>query len=123
MDRHVRGCRVVGFQRWEQRLTLPDPNDRHVLAAAMACVADQIVTFNLKDFPAVVLAPFGMVAIVPDSFAMQFAASGLLVAAAADQRASLVRPSLSLAEYLDGLRRNGLPATAAALTADHAGQF
>jgi hypothetical protein len=123
MDRHVRGCRVVGYQRWEQRLTLSDPNDRHVLAAALACVADQIVTFNLKDFPALVLAPFGMVAMAPDNFAMQFASSGLLVAAAADHRASLVRPSLSVAEYLDGLRRNGLPATAATLAADHAGQF
>src|SRR5690349_21302110 len=34
MDEHVLGCRVSGYQRWEQRLTLPDPDDRHVLAAA-----------------------------------------------------------------------------------------
>src|SRR6516225_8923977 len=34
MDRHVRGCRVRGYERWEDRLTLPDPDDRHVLAAA-----------------------------------------------------------------------------------------
>src|SRR5262245_50452430 len=38
MDQHVRGCRVRGYQRWERRLTLPDPDDRHVLAAALACV-------------------------------------------------------------------------------------
>src|SRR3982751_645976 len=31
MDQHVRSCRVRGYQRWEQRLTLPDANDRHVL--------------------------------------------------------------------------------------------
>jgi hypothetical protein len=34
MDQHVRGCRVRGYERWEQRLKLPDANDRHVLAAA-----------------------------------------------------------------------------------------
>jgi predicted nucleic acid-binding protein len=28
------------------------PKDRHVLAAALACQADCLVTFNLKDFPA-----------------------------------------------------------------------
>jgi hypothetical protein len=27
------------------------PKDRHVLAAAVACRADCVVTFNLKDFP------------------------------------------------------------------------
>src|SRR3954464_1869401 len=36
MDQHVRGCRVHGYQRWEQRLALPDADDRHVLAAALA---------------------------------------------------------------------------------------
>src|SRR5947207_115920 len=39
MDQHVRGCRVRGYERWERRLLLPDANDRHVLAAALACVA------------------------------------------------------------------------------------
>src|SRR5215471_15991832 len=38
MDQHVRGCRVHGYQRWERRLTLPDPDDRHVLVGALACV-------------------------------------------------------------------------------------
>lgn len=28
------------------------PKDRHVLAAALACKADYLVTFNLRDFPA-----------------------------------------------------------------------
>jgi PIN domain len=123
MDQHVRGCRVHGYERWEQRLSLPDPNDRHVLAAALACVADVIVTFNTSDFPVEILRPFGVVAVVPDTFVIQFLDTGIVIPAAAEHRASLRRPPLSPADYLDHLRRNGLPATAAALAGDHAGSF
>lgn len=115
MDRHVRGCRVRGYQRWEQRLTPPDENDRHVLAAALACVADVIVTFNTTDFPPAALAPFHIVAIEPDAFVYQLMESGIVASAAADHRASLTRPSMSASEYLDALVRNRLPGAAAAL--------
>jgi hypothetical protein len=117
MDEHVRGCRVRGYQRWEQRLTLPDADDRHVLAAALACVVDVIVTFNTADFPASYLAPFGVVAIGPDPFVLQLMQSGIVVSAATEHRAALVRPPFSVEEYLDALRRNGLPGVADALTA------
>ncbi len=123
MDEHVRGCRVRGYRRWEQRLTLPDPNDRHVLAAALICAADAIVTFNTSDFPANVLSPFRVAAVEPDAFVTQLMGSGLVVAAAREHRASMRRPALSAEEYLDALRRNRLPATAAALVADHLGRF
>jgi hypothetical protein len=118
MDRHVRGCRVRGYQRWEERLTLPDPDDRHVLAAALACVADLIVTFNTADFPEATLGPFGVVAVEPDAFAYQLMESGIVTAAAADHRASLRRPPFSAADYLDALVRNRLPGTAAALATE-----
>lgn len=49
-------------------LTLPDPNDQHVLAAAIAAEAVLIVTFNLIDFPPSLLAPNGIEAIHPDDF-------------------------------------------------------
>src|SRR5438477_3022186 len=78
MDQHVLGCRVHGYQRWEQRLTLPDPKDRHVLAAALACVADVIVTINTSDFPADVLSPFGVTAVLPDTFVTQLAESNIV---------------------------------------------
>lgn len=115
MDRHIPGCRVHGYRRWEGRLTLPDPNDRHVLAAALACVADVIVTFNTRHFPPSALSPFGVAAVHPDDFVCQLMDSGIVVAAAAEQRAALSRPALSPSEYLDALRRNRLPAAAAAL--------
>jgi predicted nucleic acid-binding protein len=60
---------VQGWQHIEPGLTgLPDVDDRHVLAAAICGHADAIVTFNLGDFPAAALAPFGVEAQHPDDF-------------------------------------------------------
>jgi hypothetical protein len=115
MDEHVRGCRIRGYERWEQRLTLPDAGDRHVLAAALACIADQIVTFNVSDFPSDALSPFGVASVVPDAFVLQLVDSGIVRAAAAEHRASLQRPPMSATDYGEALRRNGLPASAALL--------
>jgi hypothetical protein len=115
MDEHVRGSRVRGYERWEQRLTLPDPDDRHVLAAALACAADVLVTFNTSDFPANILSPFGMTAVPPDEFLLSLWEPGLVADAIADHRAALTRPALTRVDYLEALRRNGLPRTAAAL--------
>jgi predicted nucleic acid-binding protein len=50
----------------EQRLHLPDDNDLHVLAVAIAGHADCIVTFNAKDFPRHILAEEGIARRDPD---------------------------------------------------------
>lgn len=118
MDRHVIGGRVRGYERWEERLILPDPDDRHVLAAALACIADVIVTFNIDDFPAAVLRPFGVTTDTPDAFVLSLLPSGIVLPTAAEHRATLRRPRMSAADYLDALRRNGLSGTAAALAVD-----
>ncbi len=52
----------------EARLLLPDPNDRHVLATAIAGHADAIITFNAQDFPGHVLADEGIQRRDPDGF-------------------------------------------------------
>lgn len=49
-------------------IELPDQDDAHVLAAAIAGHADCIVTSNLKDFPASTLMRYGIEAIDPDTF-------------------------------------------------------
>lgn len=50
MCRAVRDCLVVGYESLVGAITLPDPEDRHVLAAAIKARAQVIVTHNLKDF-------------------------------------------------------------------------
>ena len=50
---------VEGCEPLIEGLKLPDPDDRHVLAAAIKVGAETIVTSNLKDFPADYLAPMG----------------------------------------------------------------
>jgi hypothetical protein len=42
--------------------------DRHVLAAAVRCGAETIVTYNLKDFPHSALAPYSITAQGPSTF-------------------------------------------------------
>lgn len=59
---------VYGWEPHEALLTLPDPNDRHALAAALVADADYIVTYNLKDFPSGYLSQHSIQAIHPDDF-------------------------------------------------------
>lgn len=68
MNAHVRDCLVTGYETLIDAITLPDPKDRHVLAAAIRAGADVIVTFNLKDFPENDLKPYGIEAQHPDDF-------------------------------------------------------
>ena len=78
-------------------LDLPDLDDRHVLAAAIAGRADVIVTLNLKDFPASTLAPFNIEAQHPDEFIAHVLSLAPPVALGAikEMRARLKRPPFS----------------------------
>lgn len=57
------------------RLWLPDANDVHVLAAAIAGNADVILTVNAKDFPRGILAEEGLSRSDPDAFLVGLYAS------------------------------------------------
>lgn len=57
----------------QARLWLPDPDDIHVLAAAIAGHADGIMTLNNKDFPAGILAEEGLSRVNPDAFLFEVA--------------------------------------------------
>ncbi len=97
------------------RRRLPDPDDRHVLAAALRGSAQAIVTFNLKDFPAQILDPFDE-AIHPDDFLghQLELAPELVLQALREQAAATATPPLSIAALLQILEKAGSPTFAAA---------
>lgn len=68
MTRSVLDSQIEGYESIINILQLPDPNDRHVLAAAIIGHADAIVTFNLKDFPQDALDQYHIEAQHPDDF-------------------------------------------------------
>lgn len=61
---------IAAQEGLEHRLWLPDPNDIHVLASAIAGSADAIITNNAKDFPRHILAEEGLWRQDPDQFLM-----------------------------------------------------
>jgi hypothetical protein len=117
MDRSTRDCLVTGYQHLNDYLTLPDPNDRHVLAAAIVGRCDVIVTQNLKDFPTEILASFGIEAQHPDEFLSNHLnlAPGIFCSAVQKVRHRLKNPPYSVDEYLENLLLQGLVATVAEL--------
>lgn len=68
---------VVGYETLIPGLSLPDLDDRHVLAAAIVGKASVIVTWNLKDFPAAALRPHGITCVSPDEFLIRLHEDGL----------------------------------------------
>lgn len=120
MARAFPGAAVESYERHEAALSLPDPDDRHVLAAAVEAAADEVVTWNLDDFPDAVLAPLGTRAVSPDDFvaSMVEADRGRVVAVLRRHRAQLRRPPLTATEYLGRLANAGLVSAAAALRSE-----
>jgi PIN domain-containing protein len=96
---------------------LPDVDDAHVVAAAMACGAEVIVTFNLGDFPDDVLKRLGIEAQHPDSFVMHLIDldRGAIEAVIEAMSANRKDPPMTYDEILDTLHVRGLPRSAAEL--------
>ena len=117
MDAHVQDALVTGYESRISTLTLPDADDRHVLAAAVQCGANVIVTFNLPDFPATHLAPYAVEAVHPDEFVMRLLDDEpqVLCAAVRQQRLALQKPAKTVVEFLPVLEQCGMTRTVAAL--------
>jgi predicted nucleic acid-binding protein len=117
MNLAVRYCLVTGYEPLISALALPDADDRHVLAAAVAGRCDVIVTLNLKDFPAAALTSYGIEVQHPDEFLSNHLrlAPGVFRDAVRRLRARLTNPPYSVGDYLGILKQQGLVATAAEL--------
>jgi hypothetical protein len=113
MDRAVPDCLVTGFESIVPALSLPDPEDRHVLAAAIIAEANVIVTVNLKDFPVDVLSSYGIKAQHPDSFIAELIELEPRRVRAAIQtiQSRLNHPPVSFDDYMEVLMRQGLTAS------------
>lgn len=118
MNRAVSDALVAGSEDLIASLTLPDPDDRHVLAAAIRGRADVIVTSNLKDFPETALKPYDIEAQHPDEFINHLLSldEALVVAAVKANRARLKDPLKTPEAYLFPLQQQDLAQTVRGLT-------
>lgn len=119
MNRAVRDCLVTGYEALIDAIELPDPGDRHVLAAAIKARAQVIVTRNLKDFPSAVLEQWDMEAKSADDFILDQIDLNRDAVYGAVQRITDSRgnPPATFSDVLAMLERDGLVESAAALRA------
>ncbi len=117
MNRAFPSASVQGFEPIIAKLTLPDPDDRHVLATAMYARAHLIITINLNDFPPAALRAYGIAPAHPDQFVNYLFAldeNGAL-AAIAKARRRLRAPSMTPTEFIESIEKVGMLLTASRL--------
>ena len=111
MHEHFAEALVTEYEHLIRTLEHPDADDRHVLAAAIHCSAQYIVTDNLVDFPPEVLGHFDIEAIDADGFlSLTFElypseALGVLC----DLREAYSNPPFTPSEFVLDLTAKGLP--------------
>lgn len=117
MDLHIYDAKIFDYQHLIPDLDLPDPDDRHVLAAAIVGQCNLIVTQNIKDFPPAVLDAYGIEAIHPDDCLGELLQTYQTPFCAVIKtiRANLKNPPYSVDDYLNALDRVGLAGTATRL--------
>lgn len=101
---------IKGYEKFINGLKLPDPNDRHILAAALKSKSGVIVTFNVKDFPQDYLKNFEIEIQHPDIFVSNLINLDELRAnlALTSQVKRLVNPPKTKQEIITTLEKCGL---------------
>ncbi len=117
MNAAVRDCLVANYEWRIDNLTLPNADDRHVLAAALKANAQVIVTYNLRDFPNDALQSHQLEAQHPDDFILRVIALNPLVVRETIEThwQALRNPPKTPTQYLETLSNQRLPKTDAAL--------
>ena len=102
MNEHILDSLVTDYEDLIPTITLPDPDDRRVLAAAIRGNAELIVTYNLKDFPQSTLSHFNIEAQHPDIFVERLLNLNetLVCETIRQQRLDLKNPPMSVEELL-----------------------
>jgi predicted nucleic acid-binding protein len=109
----VRDCLVSGYEPLIESIETPDPDDRHVIAAAVRCHAQVIVTNDSTGFPAETLSLYGIEAQTADEFVshcVDLDPNGFV-----DILQRMVEPftdpPMDMLELIDALERDGLTAS------------
>ncbi|MGH7583160.1 MAG: PIN domain-containing protein [Gemmatimonadales bacterium] len=110
MCRALPDCLVREYHGLADTAELPDPRDRHIVAAAIRCGAQAIITTNLKDFPDHVLARWDLEAKHPDEFVNESIdiAPGVVVGCLTEPAAALKSPPQTVEQLLARFRAIGL---------------
>ena len=114
MERAFPEALVTDHQGLIEVLELPDPDDRHVLAAALQTKAAVIVTENLRDFPVAVLARYDIEPVGLDDFIADILdlAGSDAVAALRLMRERFRQPSITAGLLIRKIEQLGLTQTA-----------
>ena len=101
---------VGDFHHHIGSVTLPDPADRHVVAAAIEAKASHILTWNLRDFPVDAVKKHGLVRKTPDEFlaGLYDQAPDLVLASLVNARGNLSKSGVSAQDFLDLLKNQKL---------------
>lgn len=103
---------VTGYEDLVGSMQTSDPDDRHVLAAAVRSEAAVIVTDNVSDFPEAATTPYEIEVKTPDEFLLDQLDlhRDTVLLTLTDQADAHRRPPHDLAGLLTRLERDGLSA-------------
>lgn len=107
MNRVLPDATVTGYERHLDGIALPDPDDRHVVAAAIESGASLILTWNTRDFPVTALRPHRLGKQRPDAFLVTLfdTAPDLMVEVVGRTRRNLTQSRPSAVEFVEALKR------------------